>query len=75
MINDEATDVVLENAVESCTYDEFIENLPEDDCRYYVFDFEYDLHRGEGPRSKVLLLVWFVSLPFHFLPSFKVSYK
>lgn len=58
MISEDNKDVVLEDAVQQCTYDEFVEKIPDEECRYYVFDFEYDLNRGEGSRSKILLLIW-----------------
>lgn len=60
-ISGDNTDIIIEDAVEKCTYDEFVDSLPEDECRYYIFDFEYDFNRGEGPRSKILLLVWYVA--------------
>jgi cofilin len=32
--------------------------LPENDCRYAVYDFEYDTASGEGKRSKIVFFIW-----------------
>merc|ERR1719378_870829 len=39
-------------------YGQFVENLPKDDCRYAVYDFEYDQPDGGGKRSKILFVLW-----------------
>ena len=31
-------------------YEDFIEELPLDQCRYAIYDFTYDLPNGEGTR-------------------------
>ncbi|KAF9286249.1 cofilin [Mortierella alpina] len=38
------------------TYDEFLEDLPNDDCRYAVFDFDYIT--PDGPRNKIVFFTW-----------------
>lgn len=35
------------------------ENLPEDDCRYAVYDFEFEKSPGEGVRNKICFVVWY----------------
>ncbi|KAG4304242.1 hypothetical protein PORY_002423, partial [Pneumocystis oryctolagi] len=50
-INKEKTHIVVEKISESSNYQEFIKDLPENDCRYAVYDLEYDLE-GEGKRKK-----------------------
>jgi len=49
-------EIVVETRSESTDYDQFLETLPENDCRWAVYDFEYD--SGEGPRSKLLFYAW-----------------
>ncbi|KAK9450794.1 Cofilin/tropomyosin-type actin-binding protein-domain-containing protein [Limtongia smithiae] len=49
--------VVLEKSADK-SYDEFLSKLPENDCRYAVYDFEYELAGGEGKRSKILFFTW-----------------
>jgi len=39
-------------------YEKFLEHLPENDCRYAVYDFEYQLAGGEGSRSKICFYAW-----------------
>lgn len=59
------TEIVVEKTVEKSTYDEFAASLPKDECRYCVYDFEYEAgNGGEGMRNKILFYVWYVGLPF-----------
>ena len=37
-------------------YNEFITSLPKNECRYCVYDFEYDVQ--DGKRNKILFYVW-----------------
>lgn len=40
-------------------YQDFVkENLPEDDCRYAVYDFEFEKAPGEGVRNKICFINW-----------------
>ncbi|KAF3921472.1 Cofilin [Orbilia brochopaga] len=39
-------------------YEEFIANLPETDCRWAIYDFEYELSSGEGKRNKICFISW-----------------
>ena len=50
-LNDEKTSTEQE-------YDAFLEKLPENECRYAVYDFEYDIGGGEGKRSKIVFFTW-----------------
>lgn len=49
--------VEMEKAAESGTYDDFIAALPKAECRYAVFDFEYE-KPGEGQRNKICFFAW-----------------
>jgi cofilin len=52
---------VLKTAPVTATYDEFVEDLKEAEekreCRYGVFDAEYELQNGEK-RSKLVFFLW-----------------
>ncbi|KAI5787247.1 hypothetical protein EDC01DRAFT_717993 [Geopyxis carbonaria] len=43
---------------EEAVYETFLGNLPEKDCRYAIYDFEYELAGGEGKRSKICFFTW-----------------
>lgn len=58
-LNDDNTSIVIEKKVESADkYDNFLGELPEDDCRYAVYDFEFEKSPGEGIRNKICFVVW-----------------
>lgn len=56
-ISDDKKLIVMEKAVESATYDDFVKQLPEKDCRYAVFDFNYELGES-GHRNELIFIVW-----------------
>jgi cofilin len=40
-------------------FDDFVASLPANDCRYAVFDFEYEKNGcGEGIRNKIIFVAW-----------------
>ena len=49
-LSDDKKQVVVGPKSESPSYDDFLNELPEADCRYAVYDFEYELEGGEGKR-------------------------
>lgn len=49
-------EIVVLKTSEAKEYDEFIEDLPENDCRFAVYDFQYN--KGEGDRNKVCFYFW-----------------
>ena len=57
-LNDEKTQIVVEQTSTEQEYDAFLEILPENECRYAVYDFEYDIGGGEGKRSKIVFFTW-----------------
>lgn len=57
-INDAKTEIVVEDEGTTDSYDTFIGKLPENDCRYAVYDFEYEISSGEGKRSKLVFFTW-----------------
>ncbi|KAF8516840.1 actin cross-linking [Hysterangium stoloniferum] len=44
--------IVVMNASDSSSYDDFLLELPSDDCRWAVYDFHFE-KTGEGQRSKM----------------------
>mmetsp|Transcript_2113 Transcript_2113/g.3018 ORF Transcript_2113/g.3018 Transcript_2113/m.3018 type:complete len:137 (+) Transcript_2113:38-448(+) len=57
-INDDNTQVVVEKIEDaSKTYEDFTGELPSDECRYGVVDYEYKTKDGRA-TSKMLFVVW-----------------
>merc|ERR1711974_509190 len=57
-INDTHTEIIVEKVAGSSeTYDSFVSQLPQDDCRYAVYDFEFETPDG-GKRNKILFISW-----------------
>lgn len=57
-MNDAKTQIVVDKTSTDESYDSFIEELPENDCKYAVYDFEYEISQGEGKRSKLVFYQW-----------------
>ena len=57
--------VVDKTGAPTATYDDFmneIKALPKEDCRYAVFDFEWETAEG-GKRQKIVFYAWYVRHP------------
>ena len=39
------------------TYEEFVQQLPADDCRYAIYDFHFDTGKA-GAREQLIFIVW-----------------
>ena len=50
---------MLQTSAEA-SYDSFVEVFPEQECRWAVFDFEYDAPDG-GKRNKLVFFSWYVT--------------
>ncbi|KAL1923301.1 uncharacterized protein VTP21DRAFT_8281 [Calcarisporiella thermophila] len=50
-------EIVVEKTGENASYDEFVEMLPPNECRYAIYDFEYE-RPGEGTRNKICFYAW-----------------
>lgn len=64
-ISDDAKSINIEKTVSPSehksardAYEAFRQGLPIDDCRYAVFDYEYEKAPGEGIRSKIVFVAW-----------------
>ncbi|KAJ3213942.1 cofilin [Clydaea vesicula] len=56
-IADNNTEIVVESTVEEASYDDFVKALPANECRYGVYDFQYEVP-NEGQRNKILFYTW-----------------
>ncbi|KAH9851693.1 recombinant Actophorin [Lenzites betulinus] len=57
-LNPTNTEIVVEKkGATSSTYDDFIADLPEAECRWAVYDFEYEKADG-GKRNKITFYSW-----------------
>lgn len=57
-LNDNKTEIVVDKTSTDDSYDAFLEEFPENDCKYAVYDFEYEISAGEGKRSKIVFYQW-----------------
>eukprot|EP01099_Mayorella_cantabrigiensis_P005850 TRINITY_DN474_c1_g1_i1.p1 TRINITY_DN474_c1_g1~~TRINITY_DN474_c1_g1_i1.p1 ORF type:complete len:141 (-),score=33.69 TRINITY_DN474_c1_g1_i1:123-545(-) len=57
-LSDNLKEVVIEKkAPVDATYAEFVAELPDQDCRYAVYNFEYD-SGSDGHRAKIVFIIW-----------------
>ncbi|KAJ1984035.1 cofilin [Dimargaris cristalligena] len=57
-LSDDKKEIIVDTSSPAATaYDEFVAALPAQDCRYAVYDFEYE-KPGEGKRNKICFFVW-----------------
>ncbi|PPQ79132.1 hypothetical protein CVT24_012564 [Panaeolus cyanescens] len=52
-----ATEIVVKDTSTEKDYDAFIESLPEDECRWAVYDVEFEKEDG-GKRNKLAFISW-----------------
>lgn len=57
-LNDNKTEIIVKDTSSEEEYDAFLEKLPENDCLYAVYDFEYEIGGNEGKRSKIIFYTW-----------------
>ena len=56
-LNPKFTDVVVLKTSEDPDYEAFLKEFPSDQCRWAVYDLEYDVEDG-GKRNKVVFVYW-----------------
>lgn len=56
-LSDDNTQVIVKKTSDSPSYDTFIEELPEAECRWAVYDFDFEKEDG-GKRSKICFISW-----------------
>ena len=59
-LDDSGKEIVVDKSSESSDYDDFIADLPEDQCRWAVYDFEFE-KEGGGKRNKLCFFSWSVA--------------
>ncbi|PAA46162.1 hypothetical protein BOX15_Mlig012925g3 [Macrostomum lignano] len=55
IVNDST--ITTERIVEESSYEDFVDSLPRNDCRYIIYDYAYTLEDG-GKREKLLFIHW-----------------
>jgi hypothetical protein len=58
-VNDEKTEIIPVKYSSSSDYDEFLNDLPEAECRWAVYDLEFQ-KEGGGQRNKIIFFQWYV---------------
>ncbi|MFE5326186.1 actin-binding ADF family protein [Embleya sp. NPDC056575] len=56
-LNKDNTEIIVEKTSTSQDYDDFIADLPETECRWAVYDFEFE-KEGAGKRNKLTFVSW-----------------
>ncbi|KAN0123373.1 actin depolymerizing factor [Russula decolorans] len=56
-LNDKKTDIIPEKELLSGDYDEFLKDLPETECRWAVYDLEFQNDEG-SLRNKIIFFQW-----------------
>lgn len=56
-IKDKKTIVIEKQGAREKTYNDFVEELPENDCRYGLIDIEFETDDGR-PTSKIVFISW-----------------
>ncbi|KAL0252897.1 cofilin [Cryptococcus deuterogattii 99/473] len=57
-LSEDKRSIVVLKASEDKDFDSFVAELPEKDCRWAVYDYEFTLPGGEGVRNKLCFIVW-----------------
>lgn len=58
-LSDDNSEVIVDTTgAPTAGYDEFIQALPDNDCRYAVYNVEYSTEDGE--RAKFVFFLWYV---------------
>lgn len=55
-ISKDLTEIVVDKTG-AASYDEFLEVLPTDECRWAIYDFDYE-KPDAGRRSKIIFISW-----------------
>ncbi|KAF5369334.1 hypothetical protein D9758_002607 [Tetrapyrgos nigripes] len=55
-LNKDNTEIIVEKTSTSTDYEEFLGDLPEGECRWAVYDFEFQ--KEGGTRNKLCFFMW-----------------
>ncbi|KAF8157885.1 hypothetical protein B0H34DRAFT_433270 [Crassisporium funariophilum] len=56
-LNKELTEIIVDKKSKDTDYDTFIADLPETECRWAIYDFEFE-KEGAGIRQKLIFVSW-----------------
>ncbi|MFI1712048.1 actin-binding ADF family protein [Streptomyces litmocidini] len=56
-LSEDFSEVVVEKTSASGGYNDFLEDLPEDECRFAVYDLEFEVEDG-GKRNRIVFFSW-----------------
>lgn len=56
-LNESFSEIVVDKTSTVQDYDDFISDLPETECRWAIYDFEFE-KEGGGKRNKIVFLSW-----------------
>jgi len=56
-LTNDLKEIEVEKTVETSTYAEFIAQLPKEDCRYVIYDFQFDVGDA-GQREQLIFINW-----------------
>ena len=59
-LSSDNTEIVVLKTSNSHEYDDFLADLPENECRWAVYDFEFEKEGGAGKRNKLTFFSWCV---------------
>ena len=59
VLNKEKTEIIVDKTSTSKDYEDFLADLPENECRWGVYDFEFQKEEG-GQRNKIVFYHWYV---------------
>jgi cofilin len=57
-IREDLKEIIVEKTSEESDYDQFLSDLPADQCRWAVYDFEFET---DGKRNKLFFISWSVA--------------
>lgn len=55
-LSDDSKFIVVDKTATDADYDTFLGELPEKECRWAVYDFDYTI--ADGPRNKIVFYSW-----------------
>ena len=58
-LSDDKKVIEMEKKVETSSYEDFVKQFPANNCRYAIYDFEYELG-DSGQRNELVFVVWYV---------------
>jgi cofilin len=58
-ITNDLKEIEVEKTVDTgaCSYEDFVHQLPPNDCRYAIYDFHFDTGKA-GQREQLIFVVW-----------------